>query len=171
MIFIKWLRGCILLFCSFCNENTLYTAEIKLTDNIWERKTTCVFDFTIQDAIQAYDLYLVIQYTHDYPYQNLHIQYQLQNEQVQLNSTVSMDHLLSDSKTGKPLGKGWRAKKCLKVPLITNHYFEKPGDYSLTFVQFMRTEQLTGITSVGIQLCKSQQKKISHLCTQALPTL
>jgi gliding motility-associated lipoprotein GldH len=112
----------------------------------------------IQDTAQAYDIYLLLQYTPDYPYQNLHIQYQLQNEQAQITSTFLTNHLLFDPKTGKPLGKGWGKKKCLKLPLITNYHFEKSGDYSLALVQFMRTEQLPGIASVGIQLCKSQPK-------------
>lgn len=158
MLFTNWLTGFILLLCSFCNGNTLYTAQTKLIDNIWDRQAACSFSVAIQDATQAYDFYLVLQYMPDFPYQNLHITYQLQNEHGKLMSTALINHLLFDPKTGKPLGKGWGKKKCLKLPLITNYHFKKPGDYSLALVQFMRIEQLPGIASVGIQLCKSQAK-------------
>jgi gliding motility-associated lipoprotein GldH len=158
MIFTKWLTGCILLLCSFCEGKTLYTAQKKLIDSTWDRQAPCEFNISIQDTDQAYDLYLVLQYRPDFPYQNLHITYQLQNDHGKLISTALTNHLLFDPKTGKPLGKGWGKKKCLQLPLITNYHFEKPGGYKLALVQFMRTEQLTGIASVGIQLCKSQPK-------------
>jgi len=156
MILTKWVTGSILLLCSFCDGNTLYTAQKKLIDNIWDQQAACTFDFAIQNFTQAYDIFLLLQYMPDYSYQNLHIKYQLQDNQANTVETALKDDLLFDPKTGKPLGKGWGKKKYIKLPLITNYHFEKPGDYSLSVEQFMRTEKLSSIVSVGIQVCQAQ---------------
>lgn len=158
ILFAKWIAGSVLLLCSLCKGNSLYTAQTKLIGNKWERESTCTFNVPIQDTTQAYDVYLIVQYMPDFPYQNLHITYQLKDEQGNLMRTALSHHLLFDSKTGHPLGKGWGKKKCLRVPLITNYHFETPGKYSLTFVQFMRTAQLPGVASIGIQLYKQASK-------------
>lgn len=158
MLFTKYLLGCGVLLCSFCNDHTLHTAQTKLVGKTWERQAACSFDVAIQDTSQAYDVYLELQYMPDYPYQNLYIQYQLQDSEDPIANTALTNHLLFDPHTGKSLGQGWGEKKCLKLPLITNYHFKKPGHYSLALVQFMRTEQLPGIARVGIRVCKSQPK-------------
>jgi gliding motility-associated lipoprotein GldH len=158
MILTKWLTGCILLLCSYCNGNALYTQKKRFLDHAWPRQDTCAFTFAIQDATQPYDIYLWVEYTPDYPYQNLHIQYQLQDNQANSIAKVLQDNLLFDPKTGKPLGKGWGKKKCLRLPLVTHYQFREPGEYSLSLIQFMRTEKLLGVDSIGIQLYRSSTK-------------
>jgi gliding motility-associated lipoprotein GldH len=65
--------------------------------------------------------------------------------------------LLFHEKTGEPFGSsglGYVFEH--QFPLLENYTFKNPGKYTMRFEQFMRTDTLKGVLSVGIRVEKSQ---------------
>ncbi|OJW66751.1 MAG: hypothetical protein BGO68_00235 [Candidatus Amoebophilus sp. 36-38] len=146
-----------MLIFTACETNTIYFYRHKLPDCKWHRDMPLAFNFNVQDTTQAYDVYLLIENTPQYPYQNFYLTYYLKDNSLTLLTTELKNYLLFEPKTGKPLGKGWTKNKSHEVIMMKSHYFTHPGTYRLELDQFMRTEILSGICSIGIKICRSSQ--------------
>jgi gliding motility-associated lipoprotein GldH len=157
MLQYKCFIWCIMLTFSTCETNIVYRYSHKLADCKWHRDAPLQFNFDIQDTTQAYNIYLFINNTPGYPHQNFYFTYYLKDNSSALLATELKNYLLFEPKTGKPLGKGWTKNKSHEVIMIQNHYFVHPGTYTLELAQFMRTEILPGICTIGIKICKSNQ--------------
>lgn len=149
---------CMFFFYHSCDRGTLYIHKVQWTHNTWERDKECAFHITIEDIHQAYDVYLLLQYTTEFPYQNLYVSHRVEDNSKNILETTLSNHALYDPKTGIPLGKGWSNTKFIRLPLILGYTFYKSGDYSVSLTQFMRTEELKGISCVGLQVCKSKSE-------------
>jgi gliding motility-associated lipoprotein GldH len=160
MLQLKWLIGLFTLTLIGCSVNGRNIITHTLNGNTWHRNNNLQFNFCIQDATQPYDIYLLIKDTPAYPYQNFYITYYLKDTQSTVLTTELKNYLLFDPKTGKPLGKGWSKNKNHELILLKNYYFSKPGDYTVELAQFMRTEALLGIHTVGIKICKADSATI-----------
>jgi len=151
----KWLIGLLILVFGSCETNTVYTVTHTLSGYTWYRKDNLQFNFCIQDNTQPYDIYLLIKYAPEYPYQNLYLTYYIKDIQSTVLTTELKNYLLFEPKTGKPLGKGWGRNKRHELILLKNYYFSTPGTYTVELAQFMRTENLLGVHTVGIRVCKA----------------
>jgi gliding motility-associated lipoprotein GldH len=149
------------LFCTLClaleacQQGVVYQQVHTLPGSIFYRDSSIHFSFPIADSIQAYDIYMLVAYTPTYPYQNLYINYTLQDKNTCPLATALHQSVLFDPKTGKPLGKGWGENKYIELLLLKNYNFAQPNAYSLILTQFMRQEALPGIHQVGIKICKT----------------
>jgi gliding motility-associated lipoprotein GldH len=150
-----------ILFCTLClaldacQQAVVYQQVQTLPNDTFYRDSSLHFSFPIPDSAQAYDIYLLVAYTPAYPYQNLYINYTLQDKNTCTLATALHQEMLFDPKTGKPLGKGWGKNKYTESLLLKNYSFAQPDAYSLILTQFMRQEALPGIYQVGIKICKT----------------
>lgn len=156
-MYLKWLLGCLFFYHHCCDSDSIYMHTAKCADSTWNRAEAYSFGIPIQDSDQAYDVYILLTYTDDIYYQNLYISHQVKTDNGNILATTLSNHMLFDAKTGKPLGRGFMKKKSIRLPLIYDYKFPHSGNYSITLTQFMRVEELQGIVSVGLQVCKSKR--------------
>jgi len=143
-----------------------------VTKNTWKVDFTPTFEFVINEPHRPHELFFVLKIDKDqYPFQNIWLTYYLEDiEGKQLDSRL-VQYELFDQKTGKPLGAGyWKNYRYRlrlpssklkesrpgnltnKVRYIEHHLFPKKGTYRIRIEQFMRTEMLSGISHVGLQV-------------------
>lgn len=159
---IKWLLvECMLFFYCGCDSNSVYMDSTTCVHNAWARVEAPTFHITIEDPTPRYDVYLLLWYTTDFPYQNIYVRHQLEDcNSHHILATKLSNHMLYDAKTGKPLGtRWWGQQRYMRCLLLRAYAFPQKGEYSVTVTQFMRTEALQGIEKVGLQVCKSNTIK------------
>jgi gliding motility-associated lipoprotein GldH len=144
------------LLCLACEGNhTIYQNTHTLVHKIWPTTAIQHFTFQVVDTTQAYDITLLVSNNPTYPYQNLFVSYDLQDEKEHILQKCLKEYRLFDPKTGKPLGIGWNKKKSHQFVLLQGYQFANSGTYHLALTQFMRTEDLAGIEAIGIQVSKA----------------
>jgi gliding motility-associated lipoprotein GldH len=153
---------CLMVFtCLACEDHLVYRNKHQLPHHVWPVTAVQRFDFYITDPRQAYKIILLVDNRLTYPYQNLFIACGLKGSEGELLQTLLKDCQLFESKTGKPLGKGWRRTKKHEFILLPAYQFQQPGNYQLELTQFMRADELIGIEAIGIQVSKASLQATS----------
>mmetsp|Transcript_26441 Transcript_26441/g.61543 ORF Transcript_26441/g.61543 Transcript_26441/m.61543 type:complete len:163 (+) Transcript_26441:990-1478(+) len=155
----KW-RYCwlgLLLFFA-CERLVFYKHILVLEKNQWPVDKVLDFTFQINDVTQSYDIYLLVTYTQDYPYQNLYVTYYLEETIGRTIRQALKNYPLFDTKTGNPLGrKGFRKYVKNEFVIIDAHTFDNAGLYTLKIEQFMRKYVFPGLQAVGIKVVASKR--------------
>ncbi|MBX2967402.1 MAG: gliding motility lipoprotein GldH [Cyclobacteriaceae bacterium] len=148
------LSVCLLIF-SACDENRLYETNTDFKNRYWLAAEQPAFDFNIPDANTRYNLYFTIRNESDYPNSNIYFTYYLVDSTGTTLEKKLTNQFLFDRKTGQPFGNsGLGYVYEHRFPLLENYAFGKPGNYSMRFEQFMRTDTLRGVLSVGLRIEK-----------------
>ena len=138
----------LLSFLSFllsaCGPDYLYEETSDLEEAGWTYTDTLNFQFTIDDTPALYNLYLEVEHTTDYSYQNLYTQIHTQFPSGQRMSQVVSLEL---------------ADKAGVWPIQANAFFNEPGTYVITLEQYMRRSPVTGLTSIGFMLEETGEKR------------
>jgi gliding motility-associated lipoprotein GldH len=149
---------CLILFiCLACEDSIIYQEKHVCMHQLWPTTTAQEFSFPITDSTQAYDIILLVTNQPDYPYQNLFVAYTLKTATTQTLQQGLSNCILFEPKTGKPLGEGWFQSKKHQFVVLPGYQFQQPGNYCIELNQFMRTDTLQGIQSIGIQITKARQ--------------
>lgn len=148
--------GCILAL-SACDEARLYEKNVDFKERHWLVTEQPTFDFEIADTATPYSLFFTIRNESDYPNANIYFTYTLSDSTNNTLEKKLTNQLLFHEKTGEPFGSsglGYVFEH--QFPLLENYTFKNPGKYTMRFEQFMRTDTLKGVLSVGIRVEKSQ---------------
>lgn len=145
-----------MLGLSACDEARLYEKNEDFKNRHWLAADQPTFDFDIDDA-GPYNLYVIIRNESDYPNSNIYFTYYLTDSAGTTLEKKLTNQFLFDKKTGRPFGNtgiGYVYEH--QFPLLEKYSFKNPGTYSMRFEQFMRTDTLRGVLSVGLRVEKSQ---------------
>ncbi len=139
-----------------CDSDRLYEQNINLKERYWRADDAMVFDFTIEDTSQPYNIYYNVRNSLEYPYARLFIQYTLADSLgTQIDKKLNAQFLF-DQKTGKPFGQsGIGDVFDHQFLIIGKQVFKHPGKYQLKIEQYNRQDTLRGILAVGFRLEKS----------------
>jgi gliding motility-associated lipoprotein GldH len=153
MRYIKLLYFALIVsMISSCGDNRIYDKHFDIKNGFWNEKEELTFDFEIKDKNPKYNVLYNIRYANTYPYYNLYVHYYLMDS---TGKTFS-DHLqrmdLFRPTTGEPLGKGLGDLYDRRILAIPNFAFPYSGKYKMKVKQYMRQNQLPGITSFGISI-------------------
>lgn len=141
-----------------CDENRYFEKNIDFQEPYWLAHEKPAFDFVIEDVEQKYNLYITLRNESSYPNSNLYFTYYLTDEGGSEIQKELMSQFLFEKKTGKPLGNsGLGDIYDHRFALFTDYSFQKPGTYSIHYEQFMRTDTLRGILSVGLRIEKAER--------------
>ncbi|HET9053833.1 MAG TPA: gliding motility lipoprotein GldH [Cyclobacteriaceae bacterium] len=136
-----------------CDSDRLYEKNHDFKNRNWPVSDNPRFDFDVRDTVSTYNLYCNIRNSVEYPYSRIFINYSLQDTTGTSLSKNMVQAFLFEEKTGRPLGSsGLGDVYDHQVAILKNYQFKKPGTYSITFEQFMRTDTLAGILAVGFRL-------------------
>lgn len=136
-----------------CTTIDVFEKNVTIPDKSWERSFKPSIDFSIQDTLSLYNIYVTLRHTHAYSYNNiwLNLSYQLPGDSVKQQR---VDILLADNQKGW-LGTGmddiyttWRQINAQPVQ------FKKSGTVNFTIEQIMRDNPLKNVINAGIRVEK-----------------
>ncbi len=138
----------VLFFATISCESSIYDQTIRFENGNWEESNPITFEFEIQDTAKQYDIFLEVNHSTDYSYQNLYCLVEsyspLGLAQRQVNS------LELSSKKGKWTG-SCNSETCTrKIPFITRSVFDIHGSYKIQLTQYTRNNPLSGINSLRL---------------------
>ena len=139
----------VLIALSSCNSQSFYDHNEE-TPTQWSSIDSLHFNFDVTDTISTFNMYINVRNTTDYQYSNIYFFMQI-NFPDGLKSIDTLEIFLADRK-GNWLGKGMGKNKDSQVLFRKHGRFPMSGNYRIDIEQAMRTEQLTGIKSVGIRI-------------------
>ncbi len=121
-----------------------------LNEDKWTYQDTLNFSFSISDTFAIYNLYLDIEHSTEYSYQNIYMQvYTRFPSGKRIKELLPIDFA---DKTGRWYGdcnKDW----CnLRVMLQQGAFFNEIGEHTIALEQFMRVETLPGLRGMSIKL-------------------
>ena len=124
----------------------------------WNRANKPQFNFTIDDTLNKYDIFVDLRHNGDYPFSSLYLFVDLEGPGDRM-ARDTVECLLADP-TGKWYGKGqgfiFADRYQAHVLYKLGDRFPAKGAYRITLEQAMRTEDLTGVLDVGISVMRSR---------------
>jgi gliding motility-associated lipoprotein GldH len=146
----------LVVLLSGCQRDRILFSEAAGIAGGWTTDDTIRFGFTAPDTARRYDLRLEITHDEDYAWQNLY---------VRIGTSFPGDSVRTDilslelsDRSGGWAGRCRQGKCKLVIPLQQNLRFPSPGNYALTFNQYMRQEVVPGI--LGLKLTVAEAKGI-----------
>jgi len=144
------------LFFSGCDKNSIFEGNKNFESRYWVFNDPAVFEFEISNLQDKYDLSLNVRTTGDFKYQNLYIQYYLEDTTGQLINEDLKNIQLFHPVTGVPVGDGIGGSYDVTRTFLEDYSFTKSGKYILRLDQFMRIDTLREVLSVGFRIEKSE---------------
>jgi len=148
----------ILLFFG-CDANRIMDENIDLDQGVWVIDQKPNFVFEVTDTNERYNVYFNLRNAIDYKYHNLYFSYYLFSEDGKEIASDLKEVFLFHPQTGKPLGSGLGDIFEHRVSLLESLQFDKPGHYKLIVEQYMRTDSLYGVFSIGARVEKEADKE------------
>jgi gliding motility-associated lipoprotein GldH len=146
------------VLCTACDDTRVFENNYDFDGQSWRVKDQPVFEFSIADTVQSYNIYGYVRNSVSYPYSRLFFTYYLQDSANKELQKKLIQQLLFDPKTGKPEGSsGLGDIYTHEIPLLSNHKFPAAGTYKIKFEQFMRTDTLQGVLSIGARVEKTSE--------------
>lgn len=137
---------------SSCDNNRVFEGKIDFSDRYWVFDNPAEFEFEIYDSEKPHNLIFNVRNSAKYPFQNLYLQYYLEDSTGRLISKDLKNIQLFDTKTGVPYGKGIGDIFDIQKTFLEQYTFENKGKYKLRIDQFMRQDSLPEIMSVGLRV-------------------
>lgn len=145
-----------IILLSGCDRRSVYEGKKDFKSGYWVFNDPLRFDFEILDNSVAYNMEVNVRSTAKYSFQNIYLQYYLEDTTGSLLSKELKNLQLFNSVTGVPLGNGIGGVFDLSKPILEDYKFEHAGKYSLQIEQFMRQDSLPEILSVGVRVEKTE---------------
>lgn len=141
------------LIFTACDETRYYEKNIDFKQRYWLADDRPTFEFEINEPERTYNLYLTVRNESSYPNSNLYFTYYLADSTGNEIQKKLVSEFLFDKKTGHPFGtSGLGDVYDHRFMLLKAYSFPSPGKYTLRYEQFMRTDTLRGIYSVGLRI-------------------
>lgn len=137
-----------------CKQNTFFESTLEIPGNKWESDKAAVFDFTISDTLQVYNLIIQIANTDHYRNSNLWLFIRTHSSNREIASDT-LEFTLSNEKgkwLGEKDGKSWHNDLIYKSQIR----FPQTGKYSVEITQGMRDLKLNGIEQVGFKITETE---------------
>lgn len=139
-----------------CDNNRVYEENYNFADKIWLIDSVPTFRFEITEPDDSYNIYWNVRNTISYPFRNLYLTYYLEDTLGRTISTDLHNMLLFDPKTGKPYGSGSGDIFSHQIMALPEFEFDSAGVYQIRLEQYMRTDTLKDLLSVGVRIEKAE---------------
>jgi len=140
-----------------CKEDFYFESERVLTADQWSYQDSLDFTFSIADTSALYNLYLDINHSTEYPYQNVYLNVAtLFPSGKRIKERLPIDFA---DKTGRWYGNCDSEWCKLRVNLQQDAFFNEIGKHTITLEQNMRVNPLPGIRQLSIKLEDTKRKR------------
>ncbi|WP_420385232.1 gliding motility lipoprotein GldH [Roseivirga sp.] len=147
---LKYLFFSFFLLIWSCDSSRVFEDDSSFGSKTWHMDVMPEFVFQINDT-DPKDIIFKLRNDLNYPNQNLYITYFLVNQNGEELATELVNIPLFDEITGKPLGKGNSIYQS-STTILENYSFPQPGEYTFKVAQYMRSESLAGVHSIGLRI-------------------
>jgi len=153
-ILINKLRTIGLLFLilglTSCSGDRIFEEFESLDSAVWKSNDSINFDLTLLDLASRTSL-IAIRFNESYKFSNCYVRIISRDSSNLILENRLVNMPLFDSRSGKPLGRGFgnTITKYDTIPFQLN-----PGTSSITLLQYMREDELSGIEAVGFKILK-----------------
>ncbi len=143
-----------LLFISCRDTNAIIDTNSQITNRSWSYVNKIKVKATIPDQKLAYNIYVNLRHTAEYPYSNIFLLIRMKGPDNQvITERKEFKLALPD---GEWLGKGSGNLYSYQLPFKEGFYFPQKGDYYFEIEQNMRNNPLREITDVGLRIEKAE---------------
>lgn len=131
--------------------------ESKDIEGVWTYADSAVFEMDLTDTSKLYAIAIALQHTTDYAFQNLYLRIHTQFPSGErLSQPISLELA---GKAGNWLGK-CRGEGCkIVIPIQENAFFNATGTHRFVLEQYMRSDSLPGIRSIGLHIYETGPRK------------
>ena len=139
-----------LFLANSCQKKVFYEKIDPLPDEVWHIDSLLHYDFTIEDTLACFNMYINIRNSVDFETQNFYIFMTTTFP----NGDTAVDTLgcfISDI-YGKWTGKGLGRVRENRFLFKSNIRFPQKGNYHIDVQQAMRADKVKGIVDFGISL-------------------
>lgn len=133
-----------------CSDDRIYEDFQAVPSENWGIQDTLRFDLGDLE-LDGRKSMIAVRFNEGYSFSNCYVRVISYDSSGVILENRLINVPLFDSKSGEPLGKGMGSTYTKYDTLPFNF---KPETRSLTFLQYMRTDQLTGIEAVGLKILK-----------------
>jgi gliding motility-associated lipoprotein GldH len=147
-----WVLVVSLLVFMACDSQSIYKGKKDFSDRYWAFDDPAEFEFDINETDKRYNLFFSIRNTSKYQFQNIYLQYYLEDSTGMLISKELKNIQLFNAITGVPLGEGIGDVLDIERAFLEDYSFNNPGKYRLRIDQFMRQDTLPEVLSVGLRV-------------------
>ena len=140
--------------CLQADKNTIIDQNTVIVDQNWPYVNKIKEDFTIDDALATYNLYLNLRVTPDYKYSNIFILVH-QTGPDKKTTTVRYEFKLANA-DGEWLGEGSGNLYTYQDAFKTQYKVPAKGKYHIELEQNMRDNPLHNVSDVGLRVEKEQ---------------
>jgi gliding motility-associated lipoprotein GldH len=140
-----------------CKQEYLFDVEKKMENGIWTYQDQKGFQFSIEDTTALYNLYLTLSAADSFATENLYVKLW-----TDFPDGKRLEYLKSISvfdNSGKMIGKKSGHTATQQFLLQEKAFFNQIGNHQITIEQFMRADSIHGVSSVGLIIEKSKEKR------------
>jgi len=152
---------CGMLLFVACDRKTVVSQTTSLPGS-WDKSDTLTFSIPQLDSLKAYNIFIDLRNTNEYPYNNLFVVTTIEFPHGK-TITDTLEYKMAYP-NGEWMGEGIGSVKENKLWLRENVQFNEKGNYNITITQAVRNNgevegvsQLPGITDVGISIEEASQ--------------
>ena len=150
----------ILLMCSAllasCNSDAVFSTNTSFSDG-WALQDSVKVDLPEMDSLSAYNLFINVRNSNDYPFNNLFLIVSMEYPQGK-TETDTLEYRMANA-DGTWMGTGIGSLKENKLWYQEGFSFNEQGQYKVSIVHAVRNngavdgvERLAGITDVGVSV-------------------
>ncbi len=139
-----------MLILPACNTNRFFRETHRIPDGKWDVGDKVSFRVNIPDTTKRYSFYIDIRNDVNYPFANIYMFLDTHFPDSRIaRDTVECQLAGYD---GRWLGKGSGSVKYNRFLFQKGVSFKQKGEYTFTFEQAMRTNELKGIRDIGLEI-------------------
>ena len=149
---ILWSISLLLLIA--CGQQVLFEKLVSFDGGAWDYTNPASYNFKVEDTESKYNLFLNIEHTTDYPYENIYLKIKTKfPDQTTVSDTLSVQMI--DNK-GNWISKCSGEECLLTVFLQENIKFKSAGEYQIDIEQFTRKERLDGVNGLSFSIVATE---------------
>lgn len=145
------------VFLTSCSSDNLFEKHHDFDNNTWAKSEQVVFDVTIEDTSEPYDIFIVIRQASAYPYANVVVGLTIETP---AGEKRMMEHsFIIRNEDGSFKGDGLGDIYDITLPIFENFPMNYEGTYRFVFDNRMHLVEMPGIMSIGLIIKKKGEEK------------
>ncbi|WP_339706669.1 gliding motility lipoprotein GldH [Algoriphagus aquimarinus] len=140
----------LILVSGACTDGRIYEDFKSLPNQNWGVTDSLIFDLQDVELINTPDL-VAMKFNEDYSFSNCYIRIISKDSAGVILDNTLVNLILFDPKSGEPLGEGFGNSY---TRYDTLPFLFDQSTKSVTLLQYMRQDQLSGVEAVGIKILK-----------------
>lgn len=131
-------------------QSPYYEVEQELEEATWLRDKVLAFDFEVEDTLQIYNIFLEIEHSAKYDYENIYCKIHTYFPSGDSISQLISFELAND--VGEWIGECSGAHCERELLIRPRGYFNQIGKHRIAFEQFMRDTAVSGIEALQLRI-------------------